>query len=530
MDLIFEATQQHVSYTLNGNTLKGLDKYNDSTPYGIGERHEKKLLKLEVDRLVQAATSNDACLFDSEGQLSHTVKEGFEDMANLADQMKCAMGIIRLDNARISIQHCKSEIEDTVHNFRHARRRLRSRFNTDQSQVQGSGPKRLEPPARNEQLFHALVDFATASVARLLVRTAVSEYWGEQVLSCLAACTTKLKVLATDPQKFANDSIATAEAATEEMVNKSKDELLITVRPNPDDATKDVNTLETETDVSSLYHTEKTFFNKDVWSLLRRILYDVLLPETRKASASSFQNHATAYQAGVDGMPTTLASDRVGAISASADPFCVKNAYTALELVFKNFKAIQKNRQQRPSAAEIGTGSLSEATSIRCEWANAEPGAEPFTDDTETTNLDHVFSIVIPLSLSSTFTSIHLIPLVAMAGSETNDEDPILQFEQPPRNFRALFTVSTADFIAKEQSPDVRKYRDEDVTTLPQSPIRFGIRGRQSPYSSEVTRLMYPQPAQTTSSLCKKVYTDMAWRLARNKLKEPKNIKKISLG
>ena len=85
------------------------------------------------------------------------------------------MGIIGLDNARICLQHSKSEIEDTLHNFRHALRRLMGRFSADQSHVQ-ERPQRLEPKDRNEWLFHWLADFVTASVARLLERSAVSEY------------------------------------------------------------------------------------------------------------------------------------------------------------------------------------------------------------------------------------------------------------------------------------------------------------------------------------------------------------------
>ena len=81
VDAIFEATQQQISYTLNRDTPKGLDEYNDSILYGIGYRHEEALLKLEVDNLVRAATSNYAALFDSEGQLSLNVKDAFEDKA-----------------------------------------------------------------------------------------------------------------------------------------------------------------------------------------------------------------------------------------------------------------------------------------------------------------------------------------------------------------------------------------------------------------------------------------------------------------
>jgi len=289
-DLIFKATQHHISYTWNLTTLSGLDKYNDCTPYNISSEWENKCLRAEIDRLVQASCSREPLLFNSQGRFDPSEKIAFAELSHVADQVRCSMGIIRLDNARISLEHCTSDLKETAHSFRQARRRLIGRFNTDQSRVQGSEPQQLEPKERNKFLYYALVDFVTAFVARILARTAVSNHWSQQTFSCLAAIAVKMKVLSAKMEKFANSSIATAESALETMNQStaSKNLLLIKVRADPDDDAKDIDTVDTETDTSRHYHTEKTLFNKEIFWLVRSITFSASKAEWPWPAVSKF--------------------------------------------------------------------------------------------------------------------------------------------------------------------------------------------------------------------------------------------------
>lgn len=225
IDEIYDAAEHHVSYTFNGNTREGLDQYNNSKPYGLTSEKEKEFVRLEIRRLVDAAVKEHAYLFDGDQHFDTSPAIAFQEMSDIADQIKCAMGIVRLDNASISIQHCTNELEDTHYNFRHARSRLMGRFHPNQGRGRKGGPKQLLPAARNTALYHSLLDYMTATVARTIARTATSEYWYRHTLSCLAACTVKLKLLARDLENAAGMSIATAESALEEMheSNNSKE-------------------------------------------------------------------------------------------------------------------------------------------------------------------------------------------------------------------------------------------------------------------------------------------------------------------
>jgi hypothetical protein len=84
-DLIFESTQHHVSFTFNGNTLEGLDKYNDATRYGITTEKEDELIRQEIDRLALAAKTNDASLFDSASKFNSSPETALQELADLAE-------------------------------------------------------------------------------------------------------------------------------------------------------------------------------------------------------------------------------------------------------------------------------------------------------------------------------------------------------------------------------------------------------------------------------------------------------------
>jgi hypothetical protein len=495
-DLIFASTQHHVTFEFNGNTLEGLAKYNDATLYGITAEKEKDLVRKEIGRLVTAATTNDAFLFHSDLQFDPSPETAFQELSDLADQIKCAMGIIRLDNASISIQHCTNELQDTLHNFRHARSRLIGRFEPT-NRVRGSGPKMLSPNSRNTALYHALVDYMTASVARTLVRTAVSDYWNKHTLSCLASCTVKIKVLGYDLEKSAEKSISNAEHALQEMneLHDSKESYLVKIRPAPYEEVKEVDTLDTETDTSRRYHDEKTIFNKRVWGLMRQILYSLLRSESQTTAPDCFQAHTTVYKAGLDSSQKILSIGRLGEIDSSAEPLVLRNSFTSMELMIRNAQKIEGNRGNVPKNAANAQPS---GTTIECEWVNANAQKPPWKATLQNCVIDEILSIIVPLSLSAPSSSISLAMMLSMASNSTDEEDPILQFERPPEAFTCFMTLTTGKWKDKEHRTLRRK--DREVISLAGKGMRYSIRG-ESTYSPTVqprTNAHQPRPPSQT--------------------------------
>jgi hypothetical protein len=474
VDAIFATTQHHKEYTLNATTIRDLKQYNDPSPYRLREEKERECLKAEIKRLVEAVYHEGPFLFNSAGLLSPNLDDAYQEIVKIADQIKVAMGIMRLDNASISLRYCLyTGMQESVNNYTHASRRLRGRFGDDSEQghVHDSAPKIVEPRNRNDRLYCAFVDYITANVARTLMRTAVGDYWSQQVLSNLASCAVKLKTLCVNTKEFAQMSIANAAFAIEELQNTKKEKgpsILAVLVDIAESSSSDVDPLNTETDASNRYHEEMTFYTRRVWLMMRRILNDILLPEMKDAKPNCFQVHNSVYRAGINGPPTIVTCDRLGEISASGERFDVHTLYTSLRLALENVKQVHSESQEVTHRGVDTTG-----TRVVCDW----PGAFDGSKGLYVTKADDVLSIMVPLALSAATTASTLGNLISFAASCTSEDDPIKQFEGPAKDFHASFDISTFAWRNREMDLHSAGIRDEDsdVVTFADSPLSRGI-------------------------------------------------------
>lgn len=352
-----------------------------------------------------------------------------------------------------------------------------NRFREDETHTLGSAPKLIEPPDRNQKLYFALVDYIMCSVGRLIVRTATGDYWHCTTLAVLAQWSTKLKVLSHDPRRYATMSLDNGESVIEELNEefRTRQRLFLNIQAPDDEGPRVVDALDSEPDLSYRYYREKTHFRQHLYVLVSLALDSLLNPQNSTASASCFETCAQAYRTGLEGLVTILSNDRTGQISASSQPFLVKCSYTAMELVMKNLQTFAGPAEPK-LMPEVANQDI--LTRITWEWVEDDDTDEIRLIHTDIFNMDRLISIVVPLGLPCTYGSMALDLLVTLANHGTDEEDPIVQFEPPPRNWQALFTVSTADWIRKEKLMSRGKYRDQDVVPVSGSPMRLGIRGR----------------------------------------------------
>jgi hypothetical protein len=460
--------------------VQNLKQYNDPSAYNLPELNEHNMLRLEIERLSEDVRSTKPFLFESDGLLTAGLKDAYEDIARIADQIKVAMGIVRLDNAAVSLQYCKVNVKDTIDNYNHASRRLRGRFDLESAHghTHNSAPTFVGAPVENSELFHAFVDYITSTVARTLMRTAQGDYWSQQTLSCLASCAVKLKILSANLEVFARQSISDAAYAIDNMHNEQKQKqdasfkVAYRVWGSAELKSSTVDPLDAETDASCRYHEEHTFYNWKTWLLLRRILNDILLPEMKHARPDSFQIFNSVYCASVDGPPTLVTCDRLGEISASSDRFDIDTLYTPLRLVLANVRRIQEMSREAnypPVDASV--------TFVDYEWSEDSGGTFNSKRPLYIGKADDVISIIAPLALSAATASSHLGSLISFAASCTSESDPIKQFAGPPRGFYASFDITTSAWRDKERRLRGKGITDEngDVVTLAESPLRRGI-------------------------------------------------------
>lgn len=467
-----------MEYTHSGTTLKGLAKYDDSQDYGISEDVEKDLLRTEVKQLVQKVTDDSPFLFSSDGLLKSTDSATFDDISNVIDQILSSLDIIKHDNARISLEHCADGKEDVVADFRQSKQKLISRFKQDSTHVSGCEPKIIEPPERNQALYFALVDYITACVGRLIVRIASSDYWMNQTMSVLAQWRMKMKILSNNPSHYAQTSLDNGMELVQSLNASFENNKLFFLKIRlSGDEDKDIDTLESETEVSTRYHQEKTFFRREIMWLVKDAARSLLNSKISSSSAGCFEACTLVYRTGLDGIPTVLSNTRDGEVSASSDSVRVNTSYTALELLHRNTKVI---------SSDVLTTSNSSAavedvrTKIWCEWSDGESGEQHHYKRIETSNMDHVISVTVPLALTTIYVASAMDTLISIAGSGTEEDDPIIQFEPPPRGFQASMTISTSEWIVKQQTLTRGRYHDPEIRPVSSCPMKRGVRGELS--------------------------------------------------
>jgi hypothetical protein len=481
-DDILKATLHHETYTYNGTTLKGLGKYDDSRDYGISEVEEKKLVKVEVQRIINTITNDGPFLFSSNGVLSSTEKKSFEDVSNVIDQILCNFQIIKHDNARLLLEHCPSEMERGIKDFTRSRAQLYARYMQNQDQVEGYQPKTLQLPENNRLLYFQLVDYILGTMGRLLLRSAKGKFWESHIVSTLAMWATKLKNLSYDPALYASQSLSNGEDIISQTIAgvASKQAFILRIRTNSDgNEHKEFDALETEFNVKAQYYFEKMSFRYGMEGCLESTALSLLNSENVSSHASCFQACSLVYRAGLEGQPTLLSSDRDGDVSASSDPTNLNCSYSAMELLLKNVTALVSLQNCTTQGTDLSSredGPLDTRTSLEWEWSDGDPKRHTPNKTWKTAQMDHVVSLVVCNGLTTTYIASAIDRLIHIASNAAKEEDPIIQFESPPNEFQALFKITTAEYLRKSKLLD-GLYFDADVKGVADSPMRRRVRG-----------------------------------------------------
>jgi hypothetical protein len=323
-----------------------------------------------------------------------------------------------------------------------------------------------------------LVDRIIGTVAKLIVRSATSDYWNYNALAVLAQWATKLKVLSSDPVHFASLSLVSLEDVIGRLSEQDSKENAFVVKLRTSDSDNiglgpkgnEIDVEDLRSDISGTYYREQQSLRWHLLYLVKHASRALYASEKTGNPANSYEVCTVVYETGLKRCLTVLNSDRGGDVTASSDPTHLKCSYTALGLLMKTTRALCE-RERTPQHIE-------HATSIKFKWSDGERTS--FAEkELLITSMDELISIMVPFSLTDAHSAIEIDNMIQLASTYTEEEDPIFQFEG--RHFHAKFTVSTAEWLSRKQrqtSFHHLSHNDPEVVSVSGSPLDRMIRGK----------------------------------------------------
>ena len=453
-EAIIKVNNSHEVYKNKTIELKWLAHFDDCTNYGLTPDNEKLKRACEVDRLLRlvAGDGQSPILFRSDGAFKQTTDAGYEDLSKVADQILINMAIIMHDNSLHALRNAPTCWETAVEEFKLARRTLVARFRSSSGAEEDGGtrPKPLDDENANKKAYFALVDFSTACIARLLVRSAWSKrhYWDKYIISILACWSTKLKVLYYSPPENTHQSLEAGEVEIRSMVGEGKlrQDLILIVSDSEKKESTEVSTTRVDMDVTTIYYEEHILFRHHIERLLRNVLRTLFAGESSGEGVSCFELCNKVYETGLGRTLTVASTGRDGCLSASSDPRLFRYSWTGLELLQSNSREIFEQRK----ACDMNT-----AVRVDIEW-NSPFEYKP-SGPHHTSSLDDLVSILVPFSLASPWSAFLVDKLVHLSSSGTEENDPILQYAFPECNdYKGKYSIRTNAFEGQER--DDQKY------------------------------------------------------------------------
>ncbi|KAL1850993.1 hypothetical protein Daus18300_012727 [Diaporthe australafricana] len=156
------------------------------------EEAEERFWELEAKRLLASAGIDEPLVFGGRKVLDKDSAGGYRGLSEIADQVHCNLHVVQYDNQVIAIEHCDEYFGENQ--FLRSQRIIEDRLSSAEPQ---KNPRKLNED--NSQVHHALIDYITSIIARILVRSINSESLHTHGIMVLAKFSTKLKVLSMQP-------------------------------------------------------------------------------------------------------------------------------------------------------------------------------------------------------------------------------------------------------------------------------------------------------------------------------------------
>lgn len=341
--------------------MKNLPKFDDMVRYGIREGEELELRGLEVRRLAAVAKSEEPPALEGDAEwFGDADATGYNRLHRLALQIQYALEICIHDNELVLLQYHPQFANQSDYEFAH--RRICRTFDEDRGSIRYERSVRTNK--HNNEALHALVDYVTALMIRLLLRSITGRLWIENRVSVLAKFAAKIKVVTADlPQAFERTLQAFRDfqiQATQSTEARGIHIVQATSTDSDDDhMAKQRKALQDDIDTSGArYLMEMDAFQHSLSNLMEAVISDLSWNEETEQPAGVFETSSIAYDTGFHDRRTQLCREHDGAIGAAGERKVIDFAGVAFQLASEVWETLSSLNIHRVNSYTTLTWSL----------------------------------------------------------------------------------------------------------------------------------------------------------------------------
>ncbi|MBE3041322.1 hypothetical protein IMZ48_01800, partial [Candidatus Bathyarchaeota archaeon] len=321
-----------------GYEMKGLPKFDDLTRYDIREKEELELWQLEVRRLAEMAKSEDPPSLEGDPEwFGRADSDGYNNLHRLALQVQYAMDVVIHDNELVLLEHHPQIANEKSWEMAH--RRICRTFDQEKGTIRYERTIRIKK--HNDEAYHALVNYITAVLIRVLLRSMTGKFWVENCVTVLAKFAAKFKVVGADlPLAFEK----TLSAHEDFQIRVSQTPEARGVIPpaqsaageGDDHIAKQQKALREDIDTSGArYFIEMDTFRHPLGMIIQSAIADLAWNEEFGQTADIFETSAVVYDTGFPNRRTQLCQERDGSIGAAAERRDINFAGVAFQIGFE---------------------------------------------------------------------------------------------------------------------------------------------------------------------------------------------------
>lgn len=433
----------HFDHPRKGIILRDLPRFDDSVRFGITLEDENANLREEIRRLVSfASRPGEPDLFNSHGALGVADLAGYSDLDAVAFQILCAFEIIRHDNASLAIGHYMNETY--YETLKSSRSSLRLHYLEIPAGTTGNLPRILADEKRNMMAYHALLDHVFHSLAWWIARVTEVRAFTTHYLAVLARWSVKLKCIALDPQRWAEDSLARAEDVARQISAQQTSEDLIRLDLDSEETHKEEKKLTifpNDKDIDTRYYQDKTNFRVELGRMVQGLLSsfgDLCSPEGEPA----LQVRTLLTRHGLEEELRHFTTHGNGSIETSSYLRDIRRAYPALKILLA----------QSHKVSEASSGPTAQSSwPAQVQWSCTSPEGDIDEGTLKTDRLDDIVSLLTALHMAACADSIALLDkdLDRFAGTKREQGPP-----QPAHQLSVEdFPIIKVSLSTKKQHP-----------------------------------------------------------------------------